>query len=691
LVSSPSDLERDIVRALNELEKSTAAYQPIPEPHTSIPPDPVEPFVGREVELKKLARKLRNGGRVAVHGLGGIGKTQLAARYVQQYRDSYPNGTFWVRGETGDSLVADLSSLAWQLKLPESMQSQQKHQVAAVLAWLRQHSEWLLVVDDLDDEGERTFQRWLPYGLRGAVLVTSRAPRLSIRLSLEPWPAEVAVRFLLRRTGQHDEGAAGAIVEILGALPLALAQAAAYLEVSGRELASYGDLLHTRLLDLMQEAKPDGYPRPVATTWRLSFERLEGEHPPAAALLRLCAFLAPDNVPISILRAGAAELPKELREALADELAIDRAIAAARRYSLIERHGEGLRVHRLVQVIVRESLRPVEYERWLSATIRVLRAACPDEPTAFPERSLICNLLLSHVQRVDELAGQRTVEWKILSWLLDHIAAYLRARSEFAPAIKLQRRAVAIREGELGVDHLDAVEMYDNLAVLLWDTGDVRGAESLYMRTLTVREHMLGAEHPATARSLNSLGTLARTDGRLEAARILLERALEIRERVLDADHPDIAISLNNLAILHRESGDVHAARSLQERSLSIRERVWGADHPRTATSLNNLGRLLRDQGDFAAARPLLEKALAIFERVQGSEHPYTARCLHNLAILLWREGELLAAQSLAKRAYSIQDRTLGQTHGWTEQSKRTLAAISAELGGRAGTGPEVK
>src|SRR5262249_28242206 len=164
----------------------------------------------------------------------------------------------------------------------------------------------------------------------------------------------------------------------LGGLPLALEQAAAYVEASGRDLAGYAELLETRLLDLMDEGRPPGYPRPVASTWRLSFERIETESPAAAALLRLGAFLAPDDVPVTALVAGAAELPGELGCVLADALELDRTVAALRRYSLVERHGDALRIHRLVQSVVRESLPAGERARWLGAALRLLAARYPE-------------------------------------------------------------------------------------------------------------------------------------------------------------------------------------------------------------------------------------------------------------------------------------------------------------------------
>ncbi len=199
-----------------------------------------------------------------------------------------------------------------------------------------------------------------------------------VRLAVGVLPRDVAGRFLLERTGQTDAAAADAVAQTLGCLPLALAQAAAYVVRSGRDLAGYAELLRSRLVELIAEGGPDDYPVPVATTLRLSYERMAREHPAAAMLLRLCAFLAPDDIPIGLLREATGDVPRQLREALLDDLGFDRAVTALRRYSLIERRADELRVHRLTQAVVRSSLRARRRAAYLASAVGVLLAGFPE-------------------------------------------------------------------------------------------------------------------------------------------------------------------------------------------------------------------------------------------------------------------------------------------------------------------------
>jgi transcriptional regulator with XRE-family HTH domain/tetratricopeptide (TPR) repeat protein len=649
-----------------------------PEPRAGIPLDPMAHFAGRGAELAQLRRLLRRSRRVAVHGLGGVGKTQLVVRHLHQHRAEYPDGVFWLRADQEASLVGDLASLAWRLGLPERTRKEQEHQIEAVLRWLGCHRRWLLVLDNVEPETKEAVAHWLPPGLGGRLLLTSRTPMWSVRLHLQPLPLKVATRLLLERTGQTDVRAARTVARTLGCLPLALEQVAAFVQVSGRDLAGYAELLRTRLLELMGEGKPDDYPRPVASTWQLSFERIERELPAAAALLRLCAFLAPDDIPVALLRAGSGEVLGELDGALGDTLDLDRAIATLARYSLLERQGDGLRVHRLVQSVVRESIGAAPRDTSLAAAIRLLRAAFPDQPDE-PGRWPLCARLLPHVRATERLADG-TVEARGLGWLLNRVGVYLWVRGEYALARPVHERAHAVRERVLGPDHPDTAEGLNDLAALLGDQGDLAAAQVLLERAVAVRDRVLGPNHLDTAVSLNNLAMVLRAQGELATARPLLERAVAIHELGLGRDDPNTARVVDNLGWLLHEQGETTAARSFLERALATRERILGPDHLDVAVSLHNLGRLGREGGDLAAAEPCLRRSAATFERLLGAGHSRTARSFHHLALLFRDRGDLAAARRLLESALVSQERALGPEHGWTMESRSTLAEITSEL-----------
>jgi tetratricopeptide (TPR) repeat protein/transcriptional regulator with XRE-family HTH domain len=642
---------------------SSAPEARLPNQQAEPPFPPVADFVGRGDDLEKLRQLLIERKRAAVHGLGGVGKTQLAAQYQRQHQSHYPDGVFWVHADGETSLLTRVGNLAIHLGLSVRSDGRLEEQVQAVVRWFQQRSAWLLVLDNVEPEAVPTLDRLLPADLQGHVLATSRTPMWPARLALRPLPVEAAASMLLRGTGQADVVAARDVAEQLGCLPLALRQAAAYLDASGRDLASYAGLLQTRLADLMAEGAPDDHPHPVATTWRLCFDPMEGECPAAAALLRLCAFLGPDDIPIGMLEAGASELPAELRSTLENVILLDRAIGALRRYSLMERHGDVLRVHRLLQAVVRDSLAAEPRRTWLGAAIRLLDACFPAEADDHPESWPLVARLLPHAQALEPLAAQEETEPVSLARLLHRTGAYLDGRGELALALPYVERALQLRERTLEPDSPEIAESLDDMACLLLHGGDRAGAAGFYGQALAIRERVMGPDHPATATSLNNMAVLLHGQGDLARARHLYERALSIDERMLGPCHLHTTKDLNNLGRLLCQQGELVVAESLLTRALSICERDLGPDHPLTATSLNNLGRLLREQGRPAVARPLLERCLETYERVLGGDHPYTAVALANLSGLFRELGDPVAAARYAERAIAVQRRSLGPDH----------------------------
>jgi len=654
-----------------------------PPPEVGIVPDPSPYFVGREAELEDLRQTLQTSHRVSLSGLGGIGKSQLAIQYAHRYRSSYSR-IFWLRGENGTTLRSDFASLAWLLNLPEHQQRNQELAIQAVIRWLRlpQPEPWLLVVDNLDENATEALERRLPPGLLGHVLVTSRRPIWEVRLALHPLQRNIAARFLLERTEQKDDVGAETVAEKLGRLPLALEQASAYIEQTGERLTRYAQLLDESPGQLLAEGRVRSYPLPLARTWAVSFNRVEKTSRAAAELLRFCAFLAPDAIPLDLLETGAAEFnPRsQLRAAAANRLKLNRVLAVLLDYSLLGRQNDTLGVHPLVQVVIRESLPADQRRQWAGTAVRILTRAFPLESREVTSW-IACRRLLPHALAAADHATQQRGQDLSTSRLLDRVAGYLHARGEFAAARLLSERALKIAERVLGPHHPDTAQSLNNLALLLGAQGELAAARLLIERALEIRERVLGPDHPDTAQSLHNLALVLLYQGELTAARPLFDRALEIWERMLGPNHLQTASTLNSLAGLLRDQGDLPAARLLLERALEISERVLGPDHPDTAQSLNNLALLLRDQGEFTAARTRLERTLEISERVLGPDHPQSGGILNNLALLLRDQGELGTAGHLYERAFEIWERVMGPGHHGTANSLNNLALLLRDQG----------
>ena len=298
-------------------------------------------FTGRDELLDELRKSLVAGRATAltqpkaIHGLGGIGKTQTAVEYAHRHRDDYQI-VWWIQAQEPAMLTADLAALAQALDLPEKDERDMRIVVEATIRALESKSGWLLIFDNAEDA--ESVKPFIPQG--GHVLITSRSSVW--RGVAEPQPVETmkpdkAVEFLLKRTGLTDDNKAVELVKELGYLPLALEQAGAYIDAHSHSFASYLDLFTKRQQEMLKLGKlSTELPDTVATTWELSFQEVEHACPAAAELLNLCAFFAPDSIPISMIKDGAEFLPDALKSAVADDLAFDEAKAALIKYSLVD-------------------------------------------------------------------------------------------------------------------------------------------------------------------------------------------------------------------------------------------------------------------------------------------------------------------------------------------------------------------
>jgi tetratricopeptide (TPR) repeat protein len=443
-------------------------------------------------------------------------------------------------------------ALAVLLQLPEHAAQEQDQIVAAVRRWLQDHPDWLLILDNADD---RTLvQDFLPTDLPGRVLLTSRAlatGTLAWGMPMARLPLTEGALFLLRRAKRLpleapldaapavERAAAETLCQELDGLPLALDQAAAYLEETGTAPAEYLTLYRQEGKTLRaQRGELAGDHPPITITFALAFEKVAAVSLAAAELLRLCAFLHPEGIPEELLTEGAAELGDVLGPAVATPIGLVNTRAAAYRYSLLSRDPatKTLTIHRVVQAVLQDEMDADTQRRWAERAVRALARGFPDPEFAHWSR---CERWLPQA-----LAGARWIErWGFAfaeaADLLNQAASYLQHRARYAEAEPLYQRALAIGEQALGPAHPDTAQSLNNLAVLYDAQGRYGEAEPLYQRALAIYEQALGPEHPRTATSLNNLAGLYDAQGRYGEAEPLLKRALAIDEQARGPEHPD--------------------------------------------------------------------------------------------------------------------------------------------------------
>ncbi len=657
-------------------------------------------FTGRGQLLERLHEQLSRSHSAALtqsyalSGLGGIGKTQTAIEYAYRYGEEY-SAVLWVRADSRETLVADYVAIAHLLGLPGQDASDQMHIVTATKRWLEQQKGWLLILDNADELS--LLSDFQPIKSQGHVLLTTRAQatgKIAQSLSVEKMELSEGLQLLLRRAKLLDleepldnlsdalRKTAQQLVTELDGLPLALDEAGAYIEETGCSLTEYLDLYgrhHLALLQQQSEVLAE-YPHTVASTWALSFTQVEQQSPAAGDLLRLCAFLHPDAIPEAMMTEGAADLGPLLSQVAANPLLLNGAIQLLRRYSLVKRDSEArlLNIHRLVQVVLKESLNQAMQQQWAERSVRAVNRAFPEVEFATWQR---CELCLPHA-----LLGARWIEQYSFTFpeatRLLHVAGlYLRDRGQYIQAEPLLKRALSMREQVLGDEHADTASTLNQLAWLYALHGNYQQAEGLLQPALANLERVLGLEHPELATTLDMLALAYLYEGKYAEAEPLLQRALSIREQALGKNHPLVAESLNDLALLYYYQGKYAQAEPLFQQALALYESTRGPEHPETLITHHNLADLYIKQGKYVQAEPLLQHVLATRERVLGSAHPYTATSLRLLGRLYMLQGKYAQAEPLLQGTLALDERQLGPEHEHTMRDRLYLAQLAQATG----------
>jgi tetratricopeptide (TPR) repeat protein len=673
-------LAQDIDTRSDEARRADASVNTVPAYNKN--------FSGRLdelIELRKLLTDNRTGVIAGVHGLGGIGKTELAFTFAHAYASVYPGGRFYVGCEYQSSLL-DAVNIAlgeantFRSCISDEERKQPQTHFAAILRCLKERLETLgpvlLVLDNVTDlqvVGHEQTDALTVLGPQLHLLATTRLATGAQGnwLTLGEMKADDALALLEKYRPFADDterAAAETIVRKLGGFALAIELVAAGLAV--KTSATYASIAAELCLDDLDMLAED---TDVELRRHNHEKRLQavlgptlaGLKPEERRTLEYAAFLPPDRVALPWLRElVVADFP---------------ALTTAGRWGdpwqelcvRLERLGlftpveetnlacRQVRLHRLVRELLRRELSADESAQRqdnLDALVKA-RDAELGKTTQWQEAVWELEPFDALARLWDETGHPRA------AWLLNQVGYCWHHLAEYARAEPLMCRALVIDEHAFGPDHSKVAIRLNNLATLLKDTNRLAEAEPLMRRALAIEERSFGLDHPHVAIALSNLATLVEAANRLSEAETLMRRALAIHECSLGPDHPNVATGLNNLATLLKDTNRLAEAEPLMRRALAIVEHSFGSDHPKVAAHLNNLALLLKDTNRLAEAEPLMRRVAEIFAKSLGPNHPHVAIALSSLGLLLGATNRLAEAEPLLRRALAILEHSFGPDH----------------------------
>ena len=683
-------------------------------------------FVGRKTvldQIKVLFTDLNVGqpSNVALYGLGGVGKTQIALQILDWYKSTFPDRSiFWVQARSADLIRQSLTEIGVRCGLFESSSFGQP--LDSVRQFLRDptNGRWLIIVDNadsinpfLDSAGHLDpdhqyklsirvmLAHYVPRVSHGQTLYTTRSKAVGEKLSnaghvielgpMEDTDSRELLRSQMRNSSQSVKSPLSHRTEIprkevpsdarleslcdhLNHIPLALSQAAAFMRQQNVTVGEYLNLIeqdksrltHVLEHDFMTMSSDDRWSKAVATTWNITFSEIESSVPEAAELLSFMAFLSPQSIPKFLLQA-----------VIPDEWSLTAtALGTLQSYALVNAGTEvgTFNMHLLVQLAVRRRLESAgSITKWIG---KVLETLSEQFPTGGYDVLPTCAALLPHaLQALDHSRHADTLPVTAIAELQAKMGKYYHQQWLFPQALEATEQALATVGNEKDIPKAFALDVKRTQIWVFKSMGRYDEAEILAKEVWLERQHLLGAKHVDTLNDHKTLSLAYQEQGKLDKAAQAARSALKSLQKTQPDDDPNLLDMKRRLgSVLHRLGEDDEAETLLRE-AVDGATRQFGPDDVATLKYQWNLGRVLHSQGKYAEAETLNWKTLKAQRRILGEEHVDPLQTLYLITGDLRAQGKFDAALRYARQVYDAALGRLGPENPYTWYSTSSLAA----------------
>ncbi|MFD7130874.1 FxSxx-COOH system tetratricopeptide repeat protein [Streptomyces sp. NPDC059894] len=687
-------------------------------------------FTGRDAVLEELHARFEESGargaRVALRGIAGVGKSQIAIEYAHRFGTSY-DVVWFVTALSRAPARERIAQLTLPLRLPVGPEPGERiRAVHEAFRTGRPYRRWLLVLDSADDMEQ--VEDLVPEGTGHVLITTLRQDWAAsggvTEVEVPPFHRPESVAYVRRRAPRLTEEEADQLADAVQDLPLLLAQTAAWLDANPMPARDYTELIRGGEANQIGIQVSADYPMGFQTSWSLTLDTLREAHPEAAELLHLFAMFSPGSIPVRRLRhARPGDLPHRLGELAADPVRWHEALTRLSESTAVrmdyvqtadhEPYVDSVEMHHLYHRFLRRALSPADRDELSAVACRVLVSADPRRPsdvrswpvyaellphlypsgalenTAGPVRDLVLNCIEYLRLRDEESTGLTLCEQVLARWrlrlppthpsmlvLVHQHANMLRRCGRYREAEAVGRAVVEQLAEERGPDDGDLLRAKYGLGGSLMALGLFTEAHQLFDEVWRAYEELAGPEAPRTQSSLANLGTALGLLGRYrEAAAVHLE-LLRLRERLLAPDDPLTLLSSLTYARSLRLLGRHGEATALQEANYRLHRQTMGDHHPQTLAALHNHALCLRRTGDASGAADLLRGLVGRCLQLQGARHPTTLMVQSDYGTFLREHGDVGESADLAVLVAEGYRHLLGDDHPYTVGASGNLGLL---------------
>ena len=675
---------------------------------------PVFHFIGRKKELEKLGEIItpveeenEETKIVVLTGLGGVGKTQLARKFVAESHSNY-SIVYTLNGQSEELLNQSYRILAQRLGLKiENIPSEDIFPTIKGELEKSTYKGWLLLFDNADDHPivDSLYDKLPQHG--GNILITS-----SIAVDLENATVIPVNKFersdsiellatIILKDRPCNYKTLDELAEALGDLPLALTQASAYINNStqrGYNAAKYLTVFQKSYADsaikfTKFKGAVDYHNRRIITaTWDTSRESIRKNCPLADETLCLLAYLNPEKIPSDWIEKWLQNRGIQDEDEL-EETASKIISTLYKGYSMIHyEEQEGISIHRLVQRVVQESLTEEEQKKFIGEALRLVQEKFNlynyNDPetwgigrTCLPHAINITAHVFRHYPDFNKLEDSEKEIPEKMGKLFYRMGQYADRQGNTSQAKEYFEQSLRINKSFYGENHPEVAATLHALGQAWSALGENKKAIELYEQSLRISKSFYGENHPSVAATLHALGQAWSALGEKKKAIELYEQDLRISKSFYGENHPSVAATLHALGQAWSALGEKKKAIELYEQDLRISKSFYGENHPSVAATLNALGQAWSALGENKKAIELYEQSLRINKSFYGENHPEVAATLHALGHAWSALGEKKKAIELYEQSLRINKSFYGENHPSVAATLNALGQAWSALG----------
>ncbi|KAJ6125811.1 hypothetical protein N7471_010304 [Penicillium samsonianum] len=676
-------------------------------------------FAGREEEITQMSEHIQSGRHrktIVLHGLSGIGKTQLAATYARRYRSRY-SAVFWLNSKDSDTLKQSFLNAAERILHDHPSLNNLRticktgnldEAVEAVERWLSnaKNTDWLLVYDNYDspklpgDNKPHSFSiaSFLPGAEHGVVIITTISSQLRIghQISVKKFhdirQSLQVLSFMSRRDNLDNDPDACELARELDGLPLALATAGAYLDQVATSFADYLRNYREKWLRLqMKTPQLISYDRTLYTTWDLSLDHVRQQNPASVILLQLWAYFDNQDLWLELLEDHSGKVPDSLLAITEDQISFDDAMRALCCYALVERnvvtnHGMESRGYSMHSCVHSWTIHVLNRE-WNSEMAK-LAVTCvgqhvPSRKT--PKYWAIQQRLIRHANRSFDIVKKEVEIWANDESMFEQIESITKLYKDTSRLSKAEELLKLVlyaktKSPKFGADHTSTLRTATSLAHVYRKQEKFEESERTYLQALQGFQSSSPGGDPSISQDIleinDRLGIVYWKQKKLDQSGAMFVQALQEKENKLGKDSEETLNTVNNFGLLLIEQGKLEEAEKLLQRVRGGYEGMFGIENILTLSAVNNLGFLCILQEKLDQAEKLLEQALKGYEKVCTGEEIPLLDAVENLGDLYRKQGRLEEAGKMYQRVLAGYKASFGSSHKRYRKISETVVAL---------------